>query len=50
MLMEAIPLILLILTPFVARGVMVGYGIRSLVSKKRRERARKQRVDFRGSD
>jgi uncharacterized integral membrane protein len=48
MLMEAIPLILLILTPFVA-GVMVGYGIRSLVSKKRRERVRKQRVDFRGS-
>jgi hypothetical protein len=27
---------------FVA-GMMVGYGIRSLVSKKRRDRARKQR-------
>jgi hypothetical protein len=32
---------------FVA-GMMVGYGIRSLVSKKRRDRARKQRVDFHG--
>jgi len=29
-----------------AAGVIVGYGIRSLVSKKRRERARKQRVFF----
>jgi hypothetical protein len=27
-------------------GVLVGYGIRSLISKKRRERARKQRVFF----
>jgi hypothetical protein len=29
---------------FVA-GVMIGYGIRSLVSKKRRERARKKSVE-----
>jgi uncharacterized membrane protein YciS (DUF1049 family) len=32
---------------FVA-GMMVGYAIRSLISKKRRDRARKQRVDFHG--
>ena len=32
---------------FVA-GMMVGYGIRSLVSKKRRDRVLKQRVDFHG--
>ncbi len=32
---------------FVA-GMMLGYGIRTLVSKKRRDRARKQRVDFHG--
>jgi hypothetical protein len=37
--------ILILLAIFVG-GVMFGYGIRSLVSKKRRERARKRRVDF----
>jgi hypothetical protein len=37
--------ILILLAIFVG-AVMVGYGIRSLVSKKRRERARKQRLYF----
>jgi len=37
--------VLNLLAVFVS-GVMVGYGIRSLVSKKRRERARIQRVFF----
>jgi hypothetical protein len=37
---------ILILLAIYVGGVMVGYGIRSLMSKKRRERARRQSVYF----
>jgi hypothetical protein len=43
--MDRVRAIQLIAIAFVV-GVMVGYGIRALISARRRERARRRRQDF----